>query len=712
MSKIYSPRIVQDSLVMCLDASNNKSYPTDLPVKNGLALWLDAADDTTFSYSSGTLVSQWRDKSGNNRHFFQATAGNQPSRSAVVNSRKAIQFTAASSQYLRYNSKIINNTTGGSVFVAWRTAGETGAYSSILDNYHCGSNALGAGFQIERNVTNNQYYWGFITSGCSNAGFIPATSYSNDTTNSIWITKDSTTITGGLNGTSTTPASSPSATWIEDDKGWTIGAWGGGTESFGRFFNGINCEVIIFNRGLSPTEVKQVNTYLGQKWGISNADRQIFDLSGNNFNFLFTGTNPRYNAKTIVSNFDTTSPYAVSAFGGQNLTSKVLNLLYSDHTIEVAVNPKGFRSIYSYNNALTTQTVQGVVLWTGQHSGLYFQDTTLYYIYWNTASTTVGISYNAANYQDKIMYITATRTVDTLRLYINGVLVAGPTTVAASTAPLTYTQLNIGLAYFGNPTTQGYVWASQHDYYLVRMYQKQLSDAEVSSNYQSFASRFSLNIVQQGLVLNIDAANPYSYGGAGTTVYDTSNTALSWTTNNTTYNSDPIKYFSYNGSSSWLQSSTSTAYDSQTITMECWFYPTTLTQDGFLFEKGQVNTQYSMFLAFGNTFYFRTIGGTINNQDLTFTTSTYIVANAWNHVVCTYNGSTKIVYVNGIQAASVAASGTLQTGQTNQYIGKYGAAGNNFPFNGRIAESRVYNIALSAAQVLQNYNATKSRFGL
>ena len=66
MSKIYSPKIVQDSLVMCLDASNNKSYPTDLPVKNGLALWLDAADDTTFSYSSGTTVSQWRDKSGLN----------------------------------------------------------------------------------------------------------------------------------------------------------------------------------------------------------------------------------------------------------------------------------------------------------------------------------------------------------------------------------------------------------------------------------------------------------------------------------------------------------------------------------------------------------------------------------------------------------------------------------------------------------------------
>jgi len=96
MAQNYSPKIVQDSLVMCLDASQNKSYPTtDLPVKAGLLLWLDAADDTTFNYSTGTEVSQWRDKSGNNFHANQATTAQQPSRSTVVNSRKSVNFTSA-----------------------------------------------------------------------------------------------------------------------------------------------------------------------------------------------------------------------------------------------------------------------------------------------------------------------------------------------------------------------------------------------------------------------------------------------------------------------------------------------------------------------------------------------------------------------------------------------------------------------------------------
>jgi hypothetical protein len=77
---------------MCLDPSQNKSYPTDLPLKDQLNLWLDAADDTTFSYSSGTTVSQWRDKSGQNNHAI-VMAGS-PLRSVAINSRKAVSFTS------------------------------------------------------------------------------------------------------------------------------------------------------------------------------------------------------------------------------------------------------------------------------------------------------------------------------------------------------------------------------------------------------------------------------------------------------------------------------------------------------------------------------------------------------------------------------------------------------------------------------------------
>ena len=688
----YSPKIVTDSLVMCLDASNNKSYPTDLPVKNGLVMWMDAADDTTFSYSSGTTVSQWRDKSGLNYHMVPVSAG--PTRNAFLNSRKVIACTT--SQQI-WNSAINLATSPYTIFGVTRLTGTTNA--RVLTTQYVPS-AGGNWLLGHHGGTVNDYYA---------EGWVYNSATSADTAWRIFM--------GDWSGSSTDLANLYS-------NGTAI-ATNSSAASAGPIGLGINvnsetstceaAEIVVFNRVLSATERKQVNTYLGQKWGISNTDRQIFDLSGNNFNFSFNGTNPRYNAKSIVSNFNITSPYAVSSFGGQNLTSTILNLLYVDHTIEVAVNLKGFKAVKSFDNARDYEGVAGIVLWQGYHSGLYVDAATqkLTYLIWNSDPTLVSIQYALPNdLKDKILYITAKRQANVLSLFINGALVAGPTSI--TTTVRSYTQINIGAAFQGDPssgTLGSFVWAGQHEYHLLRMYSRALDTSELVSNYQAFKARFDNNIVRFGLVLDLDAGNPYSYGGAGTTVYDVSNTALSWTASNITYNTDPIKYFSFNGSNSSLVSSTSSAYDSQTITMECWCYPNSLNQLGFLFEKGAVNTQYSMFFENAN-FVFRTIGGTINNQNLYFSPSTYLTVSAWNHIVCTYNGSSKISYVNGVQVASVAASGTLSTGGTNQYIGKYGNAANNYPFNGRIAESRVYNIALSAAQVLQNYNATKGRFGL
>lgn len=55
-------------------------------------LWLDADDASTFTYHSGTLVSQWADKSGNGYHATQATSGNAPSRSGTLNGLTTVDF--------------------------------------------------------------------------------------------------------------------------------------------------------------------------------------------------------------------------------------------------------------------------------------------------------------------------------------------------------------------------------------------------------------------------------------------------------------------------------------------------------------------------------------------------------------------------------------------------------------------------------------------
>ena len=693
----YSPKIVTDGLVMCLDPSQNKSYPTtDLPVKSGLVMWMDAADDTTFSYSSGTTVSQWRDKSGFNYHMVPKSSG--PTRSVSLNSRKALAFTT--SQTIG-NDTINLSSSPNTVFVVTRLTGATNG-RVLTCNLDSGGNNWLLG---HHGGTSNAYYaegWVYDSGGASTSFQIYMGDWSGSSTDLANFY-----INGTAYATNSTAASQ-------------------GPNKLGINYYSIQtsaceaAEIIVFNRILTAVERRLINTYLGQKWGISNTDRQIFDLSGNNFNFLFNGTNPRYNSKSFVSNFNTASPYAVSSFGGQNLTSNILNLLYSDHTIEVAFNPKGFQSVYNYDNSLTTQNAQGIIVWTGQHSGLRVYQNTIIYEYWNSQSSTVGISVSISSYQDKIIYITATRTGDTLRIYINGVLASGPTTVAATTSPVSYSQINIGAAYQGNPTTQGYVWASQHEYHLLRMYNRQLNASEVSSNYQSFKARFDNNIVRFGLVLDLDAGNPYSYAGAGTTWYDVSGNAINASAYLTSYYSTSYGgVLNFPGNSSYYNTSTVSTFNlgASSFSMEAWVYldAGTSSDNAYrgIISLGTNSSNYVYISKWRSGLYsglyaqYIAGGATITGV---YQANEYNPVSRWSHVVATKSSNVLSFYVNGSLVYSVNDLNTTFTGNSSVFVAQAHAGVNSL--NGNIGESRVYNIALSAAQVLQNYNATKGRFGL
>lgn len=169
----------------------------------------------------------------------------------------------------------------------------------------------------------------------------------------------------------------------------------------------------------------------------------------------------------------------------------------------------------------------------------------------------------------------------------------------------------------------------------------------------------------------------------------------------------------FNASSSYIKIPNSTLLDNQTITMESWCNPTVTSQSGFLFEKGSVNSQYSMFFETGGTFYFRTIG--ISTQDLTFTTATYVTAGTWNHIVCTYGTGTKTCYVNGVQVAQqTGLTGTISTNSSGMSIGAYGgySGAHSYYFNGSIGTTKVYNKALTPGEVKQNFDATRGRYGI
>jgi len=97
-------------------------------------------------------------------------------------------------------------------------------------------------------------------------------------------------------------------------------------------------------------------------------------------------------------------------------------------------------------------------------------------------------------------------------------------------------------------------------------------------------------------------------------------------------------------------------------------------------------------------------GGTITDI------STSIATNTWYNVVVTWDGTTANGYLNG-QFVTTLAVGTASN-QTNTFTIGATASGAQDPFEGKISQTLVYNRALTASEVTQNYNAHRGRYGI
>ena len=684
----YSPKIVTDSLVMCLDASNNKSYPTDLPVKNELVMWLDAADDTTFSYSSGTVVSQWRDKSGLNNHVSQATVANQPSRSTTKNSRKTLVFDGGDTLFNSGNVFPSNTTNYTKIAVVYQTS--TATVGNVI-----GSRSTTSGSNYGHTI----YFGGLnfrmwhdtdiVTSSISlslnTLGIISATYVNSSGLGSVF-----------LNGTASGTGTAANRNIVRDIE---IGGLYGGNN-----FTGEICEALVFSRVLSAIELKQVHTYLGQKWGISNTDRSLVDLVGNN-TLLFGTGNVLY-----MPYFDFYNKGALKFDGSNDFAGVASTTTYGTNTTwEAWVN----RSV----SANDYNMFMGAYL---PYFGLKADGTVIFSNTINSVQQTLySTGFTSSN--DTWYYLSFTTdyngTNTTARIYINGVLNNSATFTGAQTASNEY--FGIG---DGRGSSSWYPFNGKVS--NVKVYNRTLSATEISQNYEAQKSKFANTIVQQGLVLNLDAGNPYSYAGAGTTWFDTSGNNYNGTlTSSPVYSTDSGGAFTFAGNYSLSPASTVNSLNGDALTVEAWIKHdsfgvagtgrgyvsnwhsfNTLNQRGFILRTYDTQTNPSFWWCWG--------GG--NNYDA-FGPSSYVMQTGRiYHIVATYEKNVAVkIYING----NLEGTGTNSVGNTiafdttnGVYVG-FSNINNSYMY-GNIYSTRLYNRVLNAAQVLQNYNATKGRFGL
>jgi len=224
--------------------------------------------------------------------------------------------------------------------------------------------------------------------------------------------------------------------------------------------------------------------------------------------------------------------------------------------------------------------------------------------------------------------------------------------------------------------------------------------------------------VTDNLVAFYDPALSISYPGTGTTLYDISGNSLNGTMSNLSYTSPYLVYNGTNGSTS-IADNALLEPGTGNFTLEAWVYYSTITGSTRTFisktDNGGTSANWSYglrTLASGSTYLEvgSGTGSTIQSPAFVASTGTwYQIVGVWTNVA----SKSIALYVNGAsQGSNSHTLASVKNSIRPLYLGSYNGGEYSQWFNGRMGIVRYYNAALTASQVLQNYNVNKTRYGL
>ena len=234
---------------------------------------------------------------------------------------------------------------------------------------------------------------------------------------------------------------------------------------------------------------------------------------------------------------------------------------------------------------------------------------------------------------------------------------------------------------------------------------------------------FSPKAITNDLIFYVDAANPSSYPGTGTAWFDISRSRISGSLiNGPTFNSANLGSIVFDGTNDYVElindSRTQFTNKSQ-ATIEAWVNASSFSGTGNRFIYSQFfsggNTSCGIFintsgkLVFGYRDTVQQTGGSLK----TLTSNTTLLTNTIYHVAATFEaGVVTRVYINGTLDNNTVQNNNIASVNPDFIrIARLFTDGVDF-FNGRIYSVKAYFRALTPSEILQNYNATKGRYGL
>ena len=284
-------------------------------------------------------------------------------------------------------------------------------------------------------------------------------------------------------------------------------------------------------------------------------------------------------------------------------------------------------------------------------------------------------------------------------IYQNGVA-TGSTTWSSAGDMTTSSDLTVG-------SLNGTAY-SACDVGQILYYNRVLTDDEIMQNYDATKNKYNYEptVITDGLVLNLDAGTALSYDGSGTNWYDTSGSGyILGARNSPTFTGTGISsYFTLNGSNQdFYLASYGPTYTEVTYNLWVW-------------RNGAQNGYAAFFMSRGNAtgFTYQTAGGTLSyhwiNAQYTYSSGIDTTNQTWTMATLVVTPTEARWYLNGVlrnaRATSHAASAF-----DNIYIGSDSGQSGRY-YNGRIAMVQLYNRALTNTEILQNFNATRGRYGV
>jgi hypothetical protein len=334
---------------------------------------------------------------------------------------------------------------------------------------------------------------------------------------------------------------------------------------------------------------------------------------------------------------------------------------------------------------------------------------------WNSSSFEIQSSQKIL--LNRVYHLVASYNGTQSKIYQNGVLiVTGSSTLGIGNPP----SYNLYVGGMGlNPSA----YHIKGKIYNSKVYNRELSQAEILQNY------YQALIVTNGLVFAADASNLVSYESGSTLTYSLTGSTSGSLINGVGYSNVNGGTWIMDGADDFMRVSqlTGSNFPQATGTISFWYYVSSVGgntdfSDRAIFDGFDTSGRNHFFI---RNYYVSPdniqVVGQLSGSGgaYCFAYSTYLPNDQWHNVVLTYttgSNSSYQIYMDGVFKNSGTLGANPSTFAPNgQYCGfgnGYLGGGVGQCMQGKYSSLFIYNRALSATEIQQNYNAQRQRFGL